>query len=228
MAAPQSPTLAQFDVARKRAAQSEQANLQTQKSALERRAAQLGGGPSGALIKQERIAADESAQRLQGANEGINAQEMQERGRIQEIKEGRAFARSERLGSQGFAAQQAGLQRKFQTGERLGGESFASREARLGRDFAQSERKAGQSFASWQAHLGRNQQAQMAALENQRFYDQLGFNKEQFAEQFAHQKMVDEFNMKLAKRIQRSNEQGFFEGLFGGGGNGGFNPFSKG
>ncbi len=43
----------QFDVARRRAGQQEDANLQAQKDALARRAAQTGGGVSGALIKQE-------------------------------------------------------------------------------------------------------------------------------------------------------------------------------
>jgi len=211
------PQTAQFDVARKRAQQAENANLQQQQGALARRAAQLGGGPSGALIKQERIAQNESAERVQNANEGINAQEMQERGRVQELNDNRAFQTSERMGSQKFGAGQAQLQRKFQTGERLGSQSFASNEARYGRKFAKGEREAGQQFA-WKS-MGQQQgfQAQQAALaqqmQNAQFQQQFGFSKEQFEQQ----KFVDAFNMELAKKIQAWNEKpGGLDKAFGG------------
>lgn len=137
-----------YDVARQRAKQQENANLQGQKDAISRRAAQLGGGVNGALMKQEQVASDDSAQRLQGANEAINAQEAQEVQRQREIQEGRQFQTSERLGSQGFAAEQAGLGRKFTTSEREAGQGFMSGESALQRKFSTSEREAGQGFQS--------------------------------------------------------------------------------
>ncbi len=104
----------QFDYQRKKAAETEGANLDGQKQALARRAAQLGGGPSGALIKQEQVAGDQSAQRLASANEGIGAAQAAEQRRIREVQQGQEFAHNERVGSQDFAHT-----------ERLGGQEFA-------------------------------------------------------------------------------------------------------
>jgi hypothetical protein len=114
---PKPPSLGEnneFDLARRRAQQQESQNLGAQKDALARRAAQLGGGVSGALIKQEQIATDESAKRLGQANEGIDAAQRQEQRRIDEIAQGQEFMRSEREATQSFAS-----------GERKAGEKFA-------------------------------------------------------------------------------------------------------
>lgn len=63
----------QFDANRQRVGQVEAARLQQGRDALARRAAQLGGGPGGAFIKQEQLAMDESAQRQGMANMEIDA-----------------------------------------------------------------------------------------------------------------------------------------------------------
>jgi hypothetical protein len=113
---PKPPSLGQnneFDLARQRAQRQESANLQTQKDALARRAAQLGSGVQGALLKQEQIATDESARRLSDANEGIGAAERQEQRRLGEIAQAQEFARSERLGTQEFSAGESALQRRL-------------------------------------------------------------------------------------------------------------------
>jgi hypothetical protein len=106
----------QFDPLRKKAAQTEAANLQTQKDALARRAAQLGGGPSGALIKQESLAADAMGRRLADANEGINAQQTGALNQAREIQDQRDFQKAERVDSQKFAGaqfdKQFGLQKE--------------------------------------------------------------------------------------------------------------------
>lgn len=131
----------QFDVARRRAQQQEGANLQGQKDAIARKAAALGGGPSGALIKQEQVAGDKSAERLQAANEGIEGQQAQEHQRIGEVLQGQQFQTGERVGAQNFAGQQAALQRRFATSERLGSQDFSHTE-RLGtQDFAATQQQ---------------------------------------------------------------------------------------
>ena len=144
-----------FELARKRASQQEGAALQGQKDAIARRSAQLGGGPSGAMIKQEALAADASQKRLGDVNEGINAQEQAEAMRVREIQEGRQFQTSERLGSQEFASGEAGKQRTFTTGERLGGQDFAAGEAGKQRTFATGERIGGQEFVAGQSAIQR-------------------------------------------------------------------------
>jgi hypothetical protein len=106
----------QFDPLRKKAAETEAANLQTQKDALARRAAQLGGGPSGALIKQESLATDAMGRRLTDANEGINAQQTAALSQAREIQDQRDFQKSERVDAQKFAGaqfdKQYGLQKE--------------------------------------------------------------------------------------------------------------------
>ena len=143
----------QYDVARKRAAKQEGANLQAQRDALARRAAQLGGGPSGAFIKTEQLAANDSAERLGQANEGIDAAQQAERRRIDEVVQGQEFAKGEREGSQNFSAAQAALGRAYGTSERLGSQDFGAGQAALQRAYGTQERIAGQDYGT-QERLG--------------------------------------------------------------------------
>ncbi len=154
----------EFDYARRRAAQQESANLQTQKDALARRQAQLGSGVRGALVKQEGVVADQSAQRLATANEGIDASQRAEERRIREIDEGRKFTTSEREASQTYGAGQADVQRKYQTGEREASQGFSSGERKatqgfsagesaLQRRFQTGEREAGQTYSAGQGEI---------------------------------------------------------------------------
>lgn len=230
----------QFDYQRKKAAQQEAANLQGQKQALARRAAQLGGGPSGALIKQEQVAGDQSAQRLATANEGIDAAQTAEQRRIREIQQAQEFAHNERLGSQDFAH-----------GERLGSQEFSHGE-RLGtQDFAHTERLGSQDFTAGEANKAFNRQRDLQ-MANQKFTSQENAltretQQKQFdsqmardAEKFAHEKEVDAFNEHLANKM--ANQKGPLDQLFGnfsmgnlsnmfgggGGGGGGVNFFGGG
>lgn len=141
---------AQADLARKRASQTEQSQVQTQRDAMSRRAAQMGGGPGGAMVKQERILGDESAQRLQQANEGIEAARMGEHGRIGQVLQGQEFARGERLGTQKWQSGEAATQRGWQTSERLGAQTWQSGEAETQRQWGTSERLGGQEFTAGQ------------------------------------------------------------------------------
>jgi len=104
----------QFDYARQKAAQTEGANLQGQKDALARRAAQLGGGPSGAFVKAEQTAGNESAQRLQQANEGINSQQSAALRDVNMTQLGQQYQTSEREAGQGFQAGQQQSAQAFQ------------------------------------------------------------------------------------------------------------------
>ncbi len=150
---------AQFDVARKRAANQEAANLQGQKDALARRAAQLGGGPSGAFVKQEQVASNQSAERLGQANEGIDAAQQAETRRIGEVLQGQEFARGERVGSQDFAAGQAAIQRKYGTTEREASQGYATGERVASQGYATGEREASQAYATGERQAGQTFQA---------------------------------------------------------------------
>jgi len=108
----------QADYQRQRAQQAETAQAQTTNDAIKRRAASLGGGPSGAFVKQEQVARDQSAQRLQNANEGINAQAQAQLGELNKTQQGQEFATGERLGSQQFASGESAIARRYATGER--------------------------------------------------------------------------------------------------------------
>lgn len=138
----------EFDLARRRAQQQENANLQAQKDAIARRQAQAGGGVSGAFQKQERIAADDSAKRLQDVNEGIDTAQRAEERRMREIEEGRQFARSEREAGQTFQAGESLKGREFQAGETALQRRLVQEESRLGREHSTSERLASQAFGT--------------------------------------------------------------------------------
>jgi hypothetical protein len=220
----------EFDLARNRAKQQEASNLKGQKDALARRAAQLGGGPSGAFIKQEQIAGDESAKRLGQANEGIDAMQAQEQRRLNEIEQGQKFVTGERLGSQDFGAAQAKIGREFTTSERMGSQDFGAAQAKIGREFMTSERLGSQDFSRLERlgsqdfasaeRLGSQDFSRGERLEAQDFgagqaklardLQSAQFDKtfQQALDAFAHEKYIDAENLKLAARVQTSNEKG--------------------
>lgn len=160
------PLKERFEILRKRANQAANTATQREKEGLSRRFAQIGQVGSGAQIRAEAQTAERGAKRLAQAEETVGLAELGERQRLQEVKEARKFSTDERLGSQGFAAEQAGLGRKFATGERLGSQNFAAEQAGIGRDFASGqadiqrkfstgERLSSQDFASSEAKIGR-------------------------------------------------------------------------
>jgi hypothetical protein len=213
--------LSEFDIARKRARSQAGREAEQRKQSLQRRAAQLGGGTGrGTLLKAEQTVERERGEQIAGAEEQIGAAERAEARRKREIAEGRQFSREERLGSEKFAGEQAGLGREFAAGEsalgrefareeRLGSEKFASAEALLGREFSTSEREAGEVFAALEAEKGRvfeNYQARIDreiqkgqfetanALKKEMFDDQLSFDRlkmQEATDQFAAQFGLD-------------------------------------
>lgn len=194
----------QFDVARKRAAQQNTAQVQNQQDALKRRFAASGSLNSGAAIKQQELTAEKGNENLAQVNEGITAAESQENQRQREIQEGRAYGTSERLGSQQFAAEQAGLGREFTRSERLGSQDFGAGQAELQRKWSSGERMSAQDFQAAQAGLARD-------IQNSQFYKQLEQAKNQFDENLKQQKWVDAENVRLGDKAL--DHQGWMDKL---------------
>ncbi len=153
----------QFDVARKRAQQQAAQAVQGQQEALQRKFASLGNLQSGAAIKQQQLAAEKGQEQLQGVNEGIDAAEMADQQRKQELAQQQQFAREERLGSQEFAGGQSALARALQ--ESQFGKSLAEQVAgrtqqgeQFGLSLANQKDQFGQSLGEQKA--GRIQQGE--------------------------------------------------------------------
>lgn len=203
----------QYDPLRKRAQQQESANLQGQNDAMSRRAAAQGGGPGGAYEKQAQLAQTASAERLQSANEGINAQEQGAVNQAREVQAqrdygtservaGQKFASGERLGSQDFAERQRLGSQDFSKGERLGTQDWQATQAAEQRKFVSGERQAGQK---WQT----GERADAQRQQDRQFQEQLGRDWERFQ----HEKFVDDFNMQMAEKM--FNKKDLLEQLFG-------------
>jgi hypothetical protein len=75
--APQAPQVNPYEQFRKQAEQRNQAQMQQQQNAMQRRFAQLGGGPSGAQIKMQQEAQRQGNEDLSNQIGSINAQEAQ-------------------------------------------------------------------------------------------------------------------------------------------------------
>lgn len=225
----------QFDLARKRAAQQNNAAVQGQQDALKRRFAANGSLNSGAAIKQNELASEAGQANLANVNEGINAQQAQENQRVKEIQQGREFQTSERLGGQDFGAKQAELGRQFQTGERLGGQDFGAAQAELQRkfqsgerlsseDFANLQRLGSQEFAGQQNQLNRMTQGQQFLMELQQKNKAMDMQQDQFDKQmsvanrqYAEDHDTNEFNKQMAQAAANQNNGGLFGSIFGSG-----------
>jgi hypothetical protein len=213
----------EFDYQRQKAAQQVNAQVQQQKDALVRRAAQLGGGVNGAMIKQQQVADQQGGERLDQANDAINTAERAENRRISEKQADQQFASDEAQRGRDFSAGQSDIQRKFLTGERVSGQDFTAGQGELARKFATTERTAGQSFQAGQNDAQRNLQRSIANDDYELKKKAMSAQESQFGQtidlqrqQFAHEVDVDEFNKTLAQRIQGYNEKpGMLEGLFG-------------
>lgn len=201
----------EFDLQRRRLAQQGQAQKQQVGDAMARRAAQLGGGPGGALIKAQQVAEGEVDQRTQQGNEAIDAAQRGEHRRIREVQEGRAWQAGE-----------AEKQRLFARGEREAGQTWQSGESKLARDQQQSQFDKQFGLTETQYAHQRELDAKNLGLTRERLgmdkelmahqmeldAKNLGLQRQQLAETirqfgltFAHQKEVDAFNMDLATKM---------------------------
>jgi len=170
----------------------EQQQSEKEKEALRRRFAAQGGLGSGASIKAEQVAGQESAKRLGQAESQLEMSRLGEQARQEEIEQARSFQRGEREAGQTFAGTQAELGRKFATSERLGGQEFAGTQAELGRKFTTSERMGAQEFAGTQA----SKQMEFAREQNRmnRNLQQQGIDLQK--QELAINKLSTLFNMK--------------------------------
>jgi len=158
------------------------------KDALERRFAQLQGGPSGAQIKIGNQLEDEIHQNELAAEGELNSQEALARRMMQEQERQRQYQTSERLGGQQFAGEQGALQRQYGTSERLGSQQFQSGEAGKILDFQKQQ----EAF---------NQQARQRQLE-------------QIDREYSADQRTTEFN-KLTALMQSSDWRVQQQGLRG-------------
>lgn len=142
----------EFASARDRASRREGAALQGQRDAIARRAA-MGGGPSGALQKQENLAADASAQRLGDVNAEIDA-----------VKTGELRKARDLETQLNFTAQQNDIQRQYAAEEAAAGRQASAdalnadvalkqrameiQQSQFGKTLAQSLRE-----FDWQQHI---------------------------------------------------------------------------
>jgi hypothetical protein len=184
----------EFELARKQAAQQVQSGVQQQKDALKRRFAALGGLNSGAAIKQEQLAEESGAQRLDQANQVIGSAQRKEAQRLREVQEGRDFARSEREASQGFA-------RDMSREQMRGQQEFASNEAEKQRAFATGERTSSQKFSAEQAKMAQDLQS-----------SQFGKQMEMADRQFAEDQYINRENLRIANKM--AGKKGMFESMF--------------
>lgn len=223
---------------RQQAAQQEGANLQGQRDAINRKAAQLGGGPSGALIKADQQEGDASAQRLQGANANIDQAQAADLRGVQMTQLGQQYTTSEREAGQQFAAGQQQSSQTFQAGQQASQISAQEGMQKTGID-AQSSLAAKQidaqklmqqkgldaqsamqaaGITAQQDILNTQQQfaggqAQLARqMQSDEFTAQLNQAASQFDKTFPEQSGVDQFNESIA--TQMANKKDFLDKLF--------------
>lgn len=214
----------QFDYQRQQAAQQENAGKQDAQDALQRRLAASGGGPGGVGVQQEQLINNQSAQRLQQANQGIDSQRDAALMDIQKTQLGQQFQTGERETGQTFQAGQLqaqfGQQNALQQGEfgqqsKMQQAGFGQQEKLQGEQFGQQStlQKSQQDFAAGQQEKQLSQQASQ-------FGQNLDFQKAvsnlqgaEWANQFAEQSGVDAFNEKIAQ--QMADKKDILEQAFG-------------
>lgn len=169
-----------FDIQRKKAQQQATAAEQQQTEALQRRFAQMGALRSGAAIKQEQMAKQETQEQLGNQMESIGAAEGEFERQKEEVAEGRRFTAQENALGRAFQAQQAKEQMQFQAGENVMGRQFSSAEAEKGRqfqsvhdremfninkEFQQLEAEKQRAFAAGENALGRKFEQEQLGLQ---------------------------------------------------------------
>lgn len=188
------PQLSQFNLARSRAKADVSSAEQTQKDALKRRFAAMGSPGSGAELKLTQNIDQKGDENLAKANEGIDAAQNTEIGRLNEAEKNKEFSSREN---------RAGLE--FARGERIGGQTFQAQQRSLQNDYADFERKATQGFTADQT-----QKAQ--EIQKSQFASQLDIEKQKFDEE----KFVDRANIEIAKATL--NQQDLLEKILNPGG----------
>ena len=198
-----------FDAARQKVQNVENRNLQGQRDALARRAAQLGNAPGGALIKAEQMAGDASAERLGGMNMEIEAAKAAELRRLGETELQLNLQREEAQAARDLA--------KWQTDTNTAMQEY-------GMELDQSR---------FDETLELQKKAAALSEKAQAFQQTYAGKQLDLAwKQFDHEKFVDSFNMKLANKMAGQKDPleqlfGYFSmsNFSGGGGDGGSIPW---
>lgn len=169
-----------FALAGQQLRRQEQSQAEKEKEALRRRFASTGSLGSGASIKAEQMAQQESSKRFGEGSRQLEMAKLGEQARQEEIEQARAFQMKEREATQ-----------KYGTGEREASQLFAAEQAGLGREFTTSEREAAQKYGSIEARRGRDFAAEQNRM-NRRLQQQ-GIDLQR--EEFEINKLVSLFNM---------------------------------
>lgn len=178
----------QYEIMRRRAAQTANTAADQEREGLRRRFAAIGSLNSGAAIKAESQVADRGAKRLEEANQNIDFQQAADAQRRKEIEEGRAFATSEREAGQKFASAMQELGFGQQTKEREAGQKFVSEQALSQRQYEAGENAKNRDFQNSLADKS-------AALQREALTEQ----GRQFDIQFAQDRQVNAINSVLAQ-----------------------------
>jgi len=169
----------------------EQQQSEKEKEALRRRFAAQGGLGSGASIKAEQVAGQESAKRLGQAESQLEMSRLGEQARQEEIEQARSFQRAERLGGQEFSG---GLAQKQMDLTREQGDLTRSLQSRLHGESLGSQKELQLSAQEHAAGLAKKQM-DLTREQNQlnRNLQQQGIDLQK--EEFAINKLVSLFNM---------------------------------
>lgn len=158
-----------YDLMRKRAEQDSATQTQQESDALARRFASQGMSGSGAAIKQEQLALDRGAERLDKAREGINVAEADEQARLDEVEKNRQFVTKEREAGQAFQAGETALARKF-----------AAEQTKTQMDYQTLERQAQEAFQRGENDKARELQSRAMDMQAEQFNKNFDMAKRQF------------------------------------------------
>jgi uncharacterized lipoprotein YehR (DUF1307 family) len=181
--APQAPKapLPEFAAQRKKVEQRINADTQGQQDAMQRRFAAQGMLNSGAAIKQQGILANQAQQNREDALGQVDAAEMGEMARRQEIQDNRDFMSNESKLGRDFGASESALSRAFQAGEsKLGRDQQGSQ---FDRTFAQQGDQFDRNFAQQGSQFDRT-----FAQQGDQFNKTFSQNAQQFKDTFGLQK----------------------------------------
>jgi hypothetical protein len=152
-----------YDMVRNRINQDASSERQQTDTALARKFARMGQGlNSGAYVRASQQATDDANNRKAKSLEDVDFQEQGEQEQLAEAERQRAFAKSEREGSQTWQSGENATNRAYSTSERLGSQDFSraerigsqdwqSHQADLAQAFAKSERIGSQDWQAGQA-----------------------------------------------------------------------------
>lgn len=214
----------QFDYQRQQAAQQENAGKQDAQDALQRRLAASGGGPGGVGVQQEQLINNQSAQRLQQANQGIDSQRDAALMDIQKTQLGQQFQTGEREAGQTFA--QGMQQSQFGHDTTMQTAAFGHADKQQATDIAAKEamQKTGidaeKAMQAVQIASTEGMESKRLDQQQQQFLASMNFQKDvanlqgaEWANQFAEQSGVDAFNEKIAQ--QMADKKDILEQAFG-------------